>query len=322
MIIPLILATLIYIPSTLANKAHIELVNGDRLSGNIEKQTEQIIILNHPVLGRLQISVKQIKQCSLAKSPNKSDQVNPQTNSPVANNHEAKDFKKESRGVVGTRFLQDSTRHIGIGLSGSEGNSQTANFNVGADLKFEDQHRRAAYTAAYFFSRSDSQTTKNQFYIELIEDQLSTESRWFYFGQSRYDYDQFKGWNHRLSGSGGLGYEFLKSALWELRGRIGFGITRTLGGNDDRVIPESVLGLEGNWNVTKNQTLTARSTVHPDLNQRGEFRNISIVDWTIKLPEYGNFSVKLGVGNEYDSNPQNNAKRNDLDYYGLVGYDF
>ncbi len=308
--------------SALASAAiyDIELNNDDRLSGRIDKQTDNFILLDHPLLGLLQISVEDIKQISLVESVAEQE---PTSNKPdFIASKQSDNIPAEQPGLFGTRFLQGWTRHIGTGFSGSEGNSQVMNFNIGLDTKFKDEWKRSEFSSAFFFARSNNETSKNKANAQLIRDWLKPESRWFYFGQGRYDYDQFESWDHRISGSGGLGYELIESERAELRGRLGLGLTRTYGDDDDDLTPEAVLGLEGLWNINQNQKLTAKNTLYPDFENEGEFRNISSADWTIKVNEWGNMNLKFGLQNEYISDPQGDAKNNDLDYYGRLGYDF
>ena len=298
----------------------IELNNGDRLSGRIDKQTDKFIYLDHPLLGLIQISVEDIKQKSLVK---RADEVEPTNNKlDIITSVQSENKPAEQPGLFDSRFLQGWTRHIGAGFSGSEGNSQVMNFNIGLDTKFKDERKRSEFSSAYFFARSNNETSKNKANAQLIQDWLKPESKWFYFGQVRYDYDQFESWDHRISGSGGLGYELIASERVELRGRLGLGLTRTYGDDDDDLTPEAVLGLEGHWNINHNQKLTAKNTLYPDFENEGEFRNISSADWTIKVKEWGKMNLKFGLQNEYISEPQGDAKNNDLDYYGRLGYDF
>lgn len=309
-----------YSALTGAARYDIELTNGDRLSGEIDKQSDKFIVLDHTLLGLLQISVEDIKQKVLAKRADETETTSkkPEIIPPKFSDNRA----TEKPGLFGTRFLQGWTRHLGTGLSGSEGNSQVLNFNIGLEAKFKDERERTEFSSAFFFTRSNNETSKNKFHAQLIQDWLKPESKWFYFGQGRYDHDQFGDWNHRISSSGGFGYEFIQSAQAELRGRLGVGLTRTFEGKDDDYTPEALLGLEGHWNITQNQKFSAKNILFPDFQNKGEFRNISAADWTIKVKEWGNMSLKFGLQNEYISNTQGDAKNNDFDYFGRLGYDF
>jgi hypothetical protein len=122
-------------------------------------------------------------------------------------------------------------------------------------------------------------------------------------------------------GSGGVGYEFLEREDFTLRGRTGASLARRSGVEDD-LIPEILLGLESSWQISAAQELRWATAFFPSLDELGEYRSVSSLEWVISLDEADGISFKLGLDNEYESNVSSDTEANDLSYYGALVFDF
>ena len=269
----------------------IELVNGDKLSGNVIEQTAERVVLEHPVLGRVEIPVEQIEP---PKAPN--------------------------GGLFGTSFLAGWTRTFQLGVSGAQGNTENSDVLAALDMGYEDEHKRWAFDAAYRFGKADGETTQHDAFAQLRRDWLLEGSPWFVFALGRFDYDQFKSWTYRVSASPGIGYQFVKSERFELQGLLGPSITKQFDENDFFV--EALVGLEGIWKISKDHSVSLSNTIYPALNDLGEFRNLSTLAWKWKLMEDPGLSLIAGVDNEYQSQIESGFKHNDLKYSTSIGIDF
>jgi putative salt-induced outer membrane protein YdiY len=286
------LALLLIFPLTQAGAETLELVNGDKLSGEVIERTEDHVVLDHAVLGRVTVPTAKLE------SP---EPVNP--------------------GLFGTGFLRGWKRSIEMGLSGASGNSETKDLRAGVNLGYEDKTRRWKFEARYLFSEQDHDTSQNNFRTILNRDFLLPNSRWFYFAGGRYDWDDFQNWEHRLTLGGGPGYELFTSESFNLRGRIGPSLTIQRGDDDD-VKGELLLGLEAVWRISEAQTLNLSNSIFPALSDPGEFRNVTNADWIVQLSERHRLALKLGLENDYDSSVDSDTEKNDLKYYGSLLYSF
>ena len=286
------LALLLIFPLTQAGAETLELVNGDKLSGELIERTEDHVVLDHAVLGRVTVPTAKLE------SP---EPVNP--------------------GLFGTGFLRGWKRSIEMGLSGASGNSETKDLRAGVNLGYEDETRRWKFEARYLFSEQDHDTSQNNFRTILNRDFLLPNSRWFFFAGGRYDWDDFQNWEHRLTLGAGPGYEFLTSESFNLRGRIGPSLTIQRGDDDD-VKGEMLLGLEAVWRISEAQTLNLSNSIFPALSDPGEFRNVTNADWIVQLSERYRLALKLGLENDYDSSVDSDTEKNDLKYYGSLLYSF
>lgn len=286
------LALLLVLPLTQAGAETLELANGDKLSGEVIERTEDRIVLEHAVLGRVAVPTAQLKPPEPA-----------------------------TRGLFGTRFLRGWKRSVEMGLSGASGNSETKDLRAGVNLGYEDETRRWKFEARYLFSEQDHDTSQNNFRAILNRDFLRPNSRWFLFASGRYDWDDFQSWDHRLTLGGGPGYELFTSESFDLRTRVGPSLTIQRGDDDD-VKGELMLGLEAVWRISDSQTLNLTNSVFPALSDPGGFRNVTNADWTIQLSERYPLALKLGIENDYESDVDPDTEENDLKYYGSLLVNF
>jgi hypothetical protein len=269
----------------------IELVNGDKLSGNVIEKTADHVVLEHAVLGRVEIPVAQIKP---PEAP--------------------------SRGLFGTSFLAGWTRTFQLGVSGAQGNAKNNDVLAALDLDYEDEQRRWSFDAAYRFGAADGETTEHDAFAQLRRDWLLDESRWFFFAIGRFDYDKFKSWTYRLNGSGGIGYQFVKGERFELQGLFGPSLTKQF--QEDDFFVEALVGLEAIWKIAPDHSLELSNTIYPALNDPGEFRNLSSLSWKWKLTEDPELSLIAAVDNEYESDVESGIKHDDVRYSTSIGIDF
>lgn len=215
---------------------------------------------------------------------------------------------------------------VELGITGSAGNSETFNFRTGIALERIRPKMETRVGLLYNYSTDDGSETKNRFEASARNDWLMPDSRWRYFVQGKYEFDEFQSWDSRISGFGGVGYEFIRPedqpANLSLVGRAGLGGAQTIGGPDESFTPEALLGLDFDWVIKDGQKFFVHTELFPSLDEFGDFRWITDVGYEILLSQENNLFLKLGVQDRYDTNPGGMAKRNDVDYYVTLGWKF
>ena len=179
----------------------VELVTGEKIEGAILESNDDGVVMEHPVLGRLEIPADQIK-------PPGEAEVKP--------------------GLFGTSFLRGWTKGVSVGWNAASGKSRTQNFNADLGLSRETERNRGNLVARYFYNENDSDVENNQFDTRYIHDFLFPPSAWFPFLSSHYRFDSQQDWNHRLGADTGVGYQFIETDEWNLLGRVGGGFSQTL----------------------------------------------------------------------------------------------
>jgi putative salt-induced outer membrane protein YdiY len=286
----------------------VRLANGDVVTGEIVAEDDRGVVLEHAVMGRLTIAADQIEARA------KGDAALPPP--PAA-------APPPRPGLFGTRLLAGWNKQLQLGFTGSSGNSDNQDYLAGLRGSFAGETKRWQFDSGYYRSTSDGDATKSQAFAALLRDFLFVGERYFAFASTRYDYDQFQEWDHRLNVAAGGGYAFVDGEAFDLRGRLGFGGTKTFGSpGDDEWVPEALIGLEAEWLPLERQKVTAFTTFLPSLTDGGEYRNLSGVDWSLLLSDHVGLSLNLGVQNEYESDVPAGIERNDLLYRAALLYDF
>jgi len=230
---------------------------------------------------------------------------------------------EEDKDKFGWSFLKGWKGGVEIGLNGSEGNSQSFNVHAGVNLQRKVELYDTKASLTYLRASADNEVTKNRFEANLRNDWIFEKgSPWRYFLEGRYEYDDFQDWQNRLTLSNGIGYAFLENERTTLIGRAGVGVRREWGGDDNRWIPEALVGADLSHKLTERQQLTATLDFYSSLLELSDYRARLQVGWEILVDPETKMSLKIGIEDRYDSEPGGDKKRNDLDYYALLVWSF
>ncbi|MEJ2691848.1 MAG: DUF481 domain-containing protein [Candidatus Thiodiazotropha sp.] len=213
-------------------------------------------------------------------------------------------------------FAEESQwkHEVEVGLNGATGNSESLTLHTGHISRYKDADHGWKITTAYDKAKSDGVVSRNQFFADLLKDWYWSESPWFAFAQGRYDWDDFQEWDYRLSASGGAGYLFLDDDTWYLAGRFGLGGNKTYGSANEEFTPEVILSLDAAWTISKYEMVDFKTTFYPSLEESGEYRNITNLNWKMALGDSRNLAMKIGLSNEYDSLAAPGTETNDFKY--------
>lgn len=287
-----LLALSLLAPSAaLAETETIELANGDKVTGTVVERTETEVVLEHDLFGRVKIPVEELKQ--------------PEPPNP---------------GLFGTGFLLGWTRTASLGISGKEGTSDTTDVIAALDGDFEDESRRWYFDARYDLSTAEGDRTDHSAMVALGRDWLFPSSRWFLFARSRFDYDEFRTWETRLQGDTGVGYDFIERESFDLRGRTGPSVAQEWHADEFRA--EWFAGPELVWRVYDGLKLEASNFFYYSITPETEYRNVSDLHLKWSLMEDPALSMNAGLENEYQSDAESDAEKNELKYYTTIGVDF
>ncbi len=209
------------------------------------------------------------------------------------------------------------TGSIELGVNGSEGNSQAFNMRAGANLKRETELYTLGLEASHSRTTSNSLETQNNALGKVKLDRKIGESPWTLFANGSAEYDQFKAFDLRLALHAGVGYKFIKTDATSLIGRVGSGVSHEIGGPDDSYVPEALLGLDFEHQITAKQKLVFKAEYLPEWGDFQNYRLVSDASWECLLDEESNLSLKIGAIDRYDSTP-NGRKPNDIDYLLLL----
>jgi hypothetical protein len=210
---------------------------------------------------------------------------------------------------------------VELGLSGTEGNSQTFNVRFGLTAKHKTDFLHQTLQITSIQKSADGITTANTALLDGRLDWPMPASRWNYYLHGLVEYDQFKAFDYRFSGDTGFGYEFIQTARTTLIGRSGISTSVEVGGPDNRLNPELIFGGEFKHKFNPTHAIGGKVDYFPNVTDWRDFRLNSQASWEIALSQVWGLSLKLSVIDRYDSTPHG-ARPNDLDYSTLLLWQF
>ncbi len=317
----------------------VVLTSGDTLHGNIIKETDDAIELEHPVLGTLIVPRDKIESIEHTPPETTAKEVDSQipaagdadtTQAPKGTDSEsappaavaqsatvgtpagiaATDSSLTAAEATEAQAIWKSQFQLGYGLT--EGANNTTNFNVGINTTMTKGIQTLTASANYQYQSTNEETTQNRLETKVQSEWQAPDSRWIPSVQGFFDKAQFQAWDYRVIVNGDLGYEFIdqkrKAAdgseytLLSATFKLGGGIRRELGTSDDEgIVPEGLIGLQAAWKPGKEQTLSFELTYYPDLLAIDQYRFIASGNYEIGLKDFENLSLIIGVHYEYDS---------------------
>jgi len=305
--IALLTILLVGLAPSLAFAANIVLANGDILAGEVLERTDDAVVLEHPVLGRVEL-----KGAQLATEEQATEALEKLFPPPPAE-------EPPPPGLWGTRFLEGWKRKFGAGITGSQGAAETFTLNGRLTGDYEDDGKRWEWDSGYAATLNSGSTDKSQGYADLERNWLLPDSKWFYFGKIRYDFDIKRAWNHRLSSNTGVGYDLWQGENGFFRPRAGLGLTKTWRGEED-LTPEGLIGFRAGWKPFADHEIKPSATFFKTLDDGAAYRITSQIDYSMPLIKDYGVGLTLGARNEYDSSLE--TDRWSLTYYSNIDYTF
>jgi putative salt-induced outer membrane protein YdiY len=278
-----------------AGADELKLANGDTINGEIVEWAVEHVVIDHPQLGRVRLSLDQLA-IDTGKPP--------------------------SSGLFGTSFLRGWKRSIDLGFNGRMGNSLLRNITLGLDFSFEDAFRRWKVDGRYFYNEDDDGVGDNNAIFNLHRDWLNPGSRWFARSGLRYQFDEFESWEHRINLIAGPGYHLVNREAHKLDVVLSPSFTREFGERQGNKA-EALIAFDYSWKPGDRYEFSISNQSYIEVKpSAGELRNMTIADLKISLLEKPALSFKIGAQNEYETDPEDEDENNDIKYYLSFGLNF
>ncbi len=209
-----------------------------------------------------------------------------------------------------------------LGLNGSSGNTENFGLFIRVSSKREVETMRTLLSAAYLLGYADGDKNENNAVISLRNDWLIPDSPWFFYLESRFEYDQFQDWEYRLGLHGGIGYQFIDTEPLKFAMRAGAGFSKEWKSPDQPFTPEGNIGADLIWKISERQNLEFHTDYYPAFNDIKNFRTWTTLDWSYLLDDKTNMSLNAGLRHQYQAQVASGFKRNDLTVIVALGFDF
>jgi hypothetical protein len=214
------------------------------------------------------------------------------------------------------------TASVDLTYDNSTGNTNEQFWRVGIRVRRTVERTRLTNTLDYYNKTSEGAVTDNKLSYAIAQDWLNPESRWFYFVQGRFDYDEFESWRQRAAGQGGPGYHLIQGDNVNLDLRPGLGLRKEWGSLNDNVRFEGLLGGDFEWKISGKQTLTLNAAFFPVLTDSDDYRSRVSWDWRYQLQEDMGISLLVGALHEYQSIVDPNKEHRDLRFHLGIHFGF
>jgi len=296
-------------PATLAGE--ITLSSGEVLTGAVTERTSEHVKVSHPVLGELTIPAAEVRAIDGVAYEPPVEQV-------AAQPEEAAEAEAEDADEPDPEW----TSSLSLGLNGSEGNTENLSFRAGFEAeRLVEDVERFKFVSRYRLETDSGDRTENEWYNRAIQEwYLPDHPRWSWFVQGDAEYDEFQDWDVRVSGTAGLGYIFIDEDDITLRGRAGLGGAYEFGSNDERFIPEALVGYDYENQLNERSRITSTGNLYFDLEEGDEFRSYWDLAYEIDMTDEGDWTLRVGVDHQYDSD--SDVRPWDLGYYAAVVLSF
>jgi len=304
----------------------IRLSTGEVLTGTVAEVTDTTVRFVHPLLGALDLprasvtilpagevpvvpaaGVTPVPQAADAPVPAAAPQVAP----PPAVLAPRSSFWKGWKGTVEA------------GINGSEGNTETLSARGAAGAKRTTDALETSAGVSYVYARDDGEKSKSRGEANVRNDWLFKGSKWGIFALGKLEYDEFQDWDWRASAFAGPSYTFVKNETTLLRGRAGAGVSYEFGGDgDEEINPEALLGGDFEHKFNDRQSVYATIDFLPSLSSVPDYRIDAKAGYQILIDPTSKTTFKVGIADRFDSDPGEDRKRNDLEYFMTLGWEF
>lgn len=310
----------------------IELISGERIEGRIAQRSAELIVLEHAILGQLEIprqAIRSIDGRPLSPAEEQAPRLEGQKK-PVAEETGEKAAPPPGPPPPPVKAQWDA--QLELGVSARAGTTEESNFRSALRATRKAAGHEFRYDATYRLATSRGDRTENRFSTGFFSEWERPRPGWTAFAQGRFDMAEFQAWDQRLTAAGGLGYHLIQVKsiddegnpvdVFTLTGRAGIGLRQEFGSPNEDLSPEGLLGAEFAYRVNRHQSITGDTTLYPDLNDTKEFRLVSQLNWMINIDQMDGIALKLGLSHEYESRTAPGVAHYDLAAFAALVIDF
>jgi putative salt-induced outer membrane protein YdiY len=221
-----------------------------------------------------------------------------------------------------TTFTEGWKFNADVGLNGSSGNSENLNLRAAFGGVRKSKPMDTSFGLQYSYATDNGATSKSRGEAFIRNDWNFDDSPWSIFAIAKAEYDEFQAWDWRASLFVGPGYAFIKNDTTLLKGRVGVGLTREVGGPDNDWIPEGDIGVDFTHKLSERTKIYFTGDYYPSLKRFSDYRLVAKAGLEILVDPELALTLKIGAEDRFDSKPDGGFKKNDIDYFILLSVAF
>ena len=313
----------------------VSLSSGDAIRATLVAQSADGVTLQHPVLGKVTLKRSAVASIAAVAPPETVDAARVRQDAQPAANA-AMDAPRPQGGVnPGDNAAADGLPAPPAKVPSPwkllfDGNvnyvtaaNKQLDFRVAASAVYEVKDvDKWSNNVEYFFKVVDGGTTDNNLLVTSTYDRrLVSNPRVLWFVKGQGQMAPLESYEQRLSGWGGLGYEFLTAPPAKVLGKIGAGYTYEWG-TENQGDAQLYAEIQWEWQITASQALVGSFWITPDFADFANYLFLARSEWTMKLPDIPGLSLLGGVRWQYQSRVEPpTALQNDIRVYAGLRYE-
>lgn len=215
--------------------------------------------------------------------------------------------EEETPDLVGDGTAEEKspwTGTIGIGFTASKTSTDTLGLNMNGSLVRQDDLSNWTSSIKYVYNSDDSEVQDNFLVAQTDYDQLwAPESRWNWFLNGSYQFNQTEAYRQRVKGFGGAGY-FLSQTddlRWNIRG--GAGSSWDERGSKSGWTPRALLSTVASWNIATGIKLDGTASFEPAFSDVQNYLAVIELKVNVALTMMDNLSMYFTLRDEYNNRP-------------------
>ncbi len=289
----------VFICNALADEVYLK--NGDRITGKIQKQDEETIMLETQTMGLVRIERPAVLKVVAAKE-------------------EISDDKSPSDKKIGAPDADDKKssavwkREVSVGFNRTTGNTREDNFAGRFFASRTDKHvDEWAFKGDLFYSSQKRRMDRQKWYLMArYAYSFGRDKKWYNFYRFESDHDRFADIDYRFVPAGGFGYWFFDTDKTRLMAEVGGGIERTHFKSNTKYTSDWVL-IPRAWlekKIFENTTFSQGISYYPAFEDFNHYRLRSETALNIKMNNH--IKIRFSIFDDYNSNPPKDTKKNDM----------
>ncbi|MBN2069742.1 MAG: DUF481 domain-containing protein [Opitutales bacterium] len=312
----------------------VRLTDGSILMGTVEFVDGELLVLSHPVLGELRIPRTEIDSM-ITDSPvyyRFADGSVVGEKLVVEQDALINDMGQidavwqvddEAPDVLAARMEEEARRTkwsltLGVDLRGSRGNTDETKYginvvavrsNLESKLKLYGRYKRANY-GDY---KTEDETILGFNYDAYVFEKFGL------YGRSEFEKDEFESIDLRSTYAAGVNYRFFKTDAFSFMARAGLSYR-----NEDYIdesskdYPGADVGYELEWSLSRWMKLTNNLSYLPSFEDFNDF--VVRYETSVEIPigQERNWSINLGMYNDYNNQPTDEDYKLDTNYYTRI----
>lgn len=329
------LCLLISLPSTVAKADWIMLSTGDRISGKIIQQNNDIVIIQNDALGEISINPTNIASIHTGQAPRvlarelrtgipMTAPIKTATNNvPVPSAGGTQPTPPEQKAKAASDEPQKDiykwSGRLSAGGTIQDGNSRSKTLTADADIKARDKVNRFAFGGEANWAEDDGEKTDNDQQIYGNYDRFITE-KWFIGGRQTLEKDEFEELDLRSQTGLFLGHQFYEEENLNLQVKAGpeyiYEEFET-GDNDSYAALGWALDYDQKINDNKVQ-IFHKHDIDTPLNDVSAFLFESETGARVPIGEKLDASAQIDF--DWDNDPVTGVQEDDTTYAIKIGY--